>query len=117
MFVDSSDSQTTQSAIRAGVTAYVIDGLNPKRVRPIVDVAIARFQEHRALRQELEKTKASLNERKIIDRAKGLLMKERGMDEDEAYKLLRTQAMAQNRRLVDVAQALLTYADMLKPRR
>jgi two-component system, response regulator / RNA-binding antiterminator len=117
MFVDSSDSQSTQSALRAGVTAYIVDGLSPKRVRPILDVAIARFQEHRALRDELAKTKATLNERKIIDRAKGLLMKERGLSEDEAYKLLRSQAMAQNRRLVDVAQALLTYAEMLKPRR
>jgi two-component system, response regulator / RNA-binding antiterminator len=117
MFVDSSDSQSTQTAIRAGVTAYIVDGLSPKRVRPILDVAIARFQEHRALRDELAKTKATLNERKVIDRAKGLLMKERGLSEDDAYKLLRSQAMAQNRRLVDVAHALLTYAEMLKPRR
>jgi response regulator NasT len=117
MFVDSSDKQATQTAIRAGVTAYIIDGLNPKRVKPILDVAIARFQEHSALRQELEKTKASLSERKAIERAKGLLMKERGLDEDAAYHVLRKQAMEQNKRLVEVAQALLTYAELLKPRR
>jgi response regulator NasT len=117
MFVDSSDSQATQTAIRAGVTAYIIDGLNPKRVKPILDVAIARFQEHHALRQELAKTKASLEDRKVIERAKGLLMKERGLGEDAAYHLLRKQAMEQNKRLVDVAQTLLTYADLLRPRR
>jgi len=117
MFVDNSDTQSTQAAIRAGVTAYIIDGLNPKRVKPILDVAIARFQEHHALRQELEKTKASLEERKVIERAKGLLMKERRLDEDAAYHVLRKQAMEQNKRLVEVAQALLTYADLLRPRR
>jgi response regulator NasT len=117
MFVDSSDAQATQAAIRAGVTAYIIDGLNPKRVKPILDVAIARFQEHHALRQELEKTKASLEERKVIERAKGLVMKERGLDEEAAYHLLRKQAMEQNKRLVEVAQMLLTYADLLRPRR
>lgn len=117
MFVDSSDNQATQTAIRAGVTAYIIDGLNPKRVKPILDVAIARFQEHHALRQELAKTKASLEDRKVIERAKGVLMKERCLGEDAAYHVLRKQAMEQNKRLVDVAQTLLTYADLLRPRR
>jgi response regulator NasT len=117
MFVDNSDALATQTAIRAGVTAYIIDGLNPRRVKPIMDVAIARFQEHHALRRELEKTKASLEERKVIERAKGLLMKERGLDEDAAYHVLRKQAMEQNKRLVDVAQTLITYADLLRPRR
>jgi two-component system, response regulator / RNA-binding antiterminator len=117
MFVDSSDSQATQTAIRAGVTAYIIDGLNPKRVKPILDVAIARFQEHHELRQELEKAKATLTGRKVIERAKGILMKERGLDEESAYCVLRKQAMEQNKRLVDVAQTLLTYADLLRPRK
>ncbi len=114
MFVDNSDDQMIEEAIRAGVSAYVIDGLSAKRVKPVLDVAIARFKEYQALRHELEKTKTSLNERKIVDRAKGILMEQRRISEDEAYKTLRKLAMDQNKRLVDVAQALVTYAQVLK---
>ncbi|HEX9465834.1 MAG TPA: ANTAR domain-containing protein [Alphaproteobacteria bacterium] len=114
MFVDNSDDHMIEAAIRAGVSAYVIDGLQAKRVKPVLDVAIARFKEYQALRGELEKTKNSLNERKAIERAKGILMDQRQMTEDEAYRTLRKLAMDQNKRLVDVAQALLTYAQVLK---
>ncbi len=114
MFVDNSDDRMIEAAIRAGVSAYVIDGLNAKRVKPVLDVAIARFKEYQSLRDELAKTKTTLSERKIVERAKGLLMEQKKIGEDEAYRTLRKLAMDQNRRLVDVAQAVLTYAQILK---
>jgi response regulator NasT len=114
MFVDQSDEGMIEQAMQAGVSAYIIDGLNVKRVKPILDVAIARFREFQALRDELKKTKATLAERKLIDRAKGLLMRERNLSEDEAYAALRKLAMDRQQRLVDVAEALLAFADVLK---
>jgi response regulator NasT len=115
MFVDHSDSRAIEEAMQAGVSAYVIDGLNAQRVKPVIDVAIARFKEYQTLRSELERTKSSLQDRKVIDRAKGILMEQRKISEDEAYRALRRLAMEQNRRLVDVAQQLITFAQMLKP--
>lgn len=114
MFVDKSDDGMIEQAMQAGVSAYVIDGLNLRRVKPIVDVAIARFREFQALRDELKKTKATLDERKIIERAKGLLMRERNLTEDEAYAALRKLAMDRQQKLADVAEALLAFADVLK---
>lgn len=114
MFVDQSDESMIQEAMQAGVSAYIIDGMNPKRVKPIIDVAVARFREFQALREELKKTKATLSERKLIERAKGLLMRERNIGEDEAYAALRKLAMDRQQRLVDVAEALLAFADVLK---
>lgn len=116
MFVDQSDEGMIQQAMQAGVSAYIIDGLNVNRVKPIVDVAIARFREFQALRDELKKTKATLHERKLIEKAKGLLMQERGLSEDEAYAALRKLAMDRQQRLVDVAETLLAFADLLKSR-
>lgn len=113
MFVDQSDSQTTRSAIDAGVSAYVVDGLRKDRIKPILDAAVARFQLFARMRIELETTKAALAERKVIDRAKGLLMKARGLSEDEAYALLRKTAMDQGRKVADVAQSLVTAAELL----
>jgi len=89
--------------------------VSAKRVKPVLDVAIARFKEVQGLRAELAKTKASLGERKVIERAKGLLMQQRGLSEDDAFRALRKLAMDKNQRLVEVAQALLTYAQLLKP--
>lgn len=114
MFVDRSDEGLTQAAIAAGVSAYVVDGLRADRIKPILDAAIARFHMFHRMRTELEATKAALEERKIIDRAKGLLMRMRGLGEDEAYALLRRTAMDQGRKLADVAQALVTAAALLK---
>lgn len=114
MFVDQSDDTMIQEAMQAGVSAYIIDGMNPRRVKPIIDVAVARFREFQALRDELKKTKATLSERKLIERAKGLLMRERGIGEDAAYAALRKLAMDRQQRLVDVAEALLAFADVLK---
>ncbi len=114
MFVDQSDVGMIEQAMQAGVSAYIIDGLNVKRVKPILDVAIARFREFQALRDELKKTKATLNERKLIERAKGMLMREKKLNEDEAYAALRKLAMDRQQKLVDVAETLLAFADLLK---
>ena len=115
MVVDHSDSGTIEQAMKAGVSAYVIDGLNAQRIKPVVDVAIARFKEYQTLRSELERTKTSLQDRKTIERAKGILMEQRRISEDEAYRALRRLAMEQNRRLVDVAEQLIAFAQVLKP--
>src|SRR5690554_6872831 len=112
-FVDRTDKNLTRLAIEAGVSAYVVDGLQPDRVAPIMDAAIARFQMFRRMRTELETTRKLLEERKLIDRAKGILMKARGVSEDEAYALLRKAAMDQGRKLADVAAALVTAAELL----
>lgn len=113
VFVDQSDSVMTRAAIDAGVSAYVVDGLRKERIKPVLDAAIARFQLFARMRIELETTKAALAERKVIDRAKGLLMKARGLSEDDAYALLRKTAMDQSRKVAEVAQALVTAADLL----
>lgn len=113
LFVDRSDAQMTKTAIEAGVSAYVVDGLQMDRIRPVMDAAIARFQMFQRVRTELETTKRALEERKIIDRAKGLLMKVRGISEEEAYTLLRKSAMDQGKRVADVSSALVTTADLL----
>ena len=113
MFVDRSEDSLTRAAIEAGVSAYVVDGLRPARIKPILDAAIARFHMFHRMRMELEATKRALEERKVIDRAKGLLMKARGIDEGAAYALLRKTAMDQGRRVADVAQALVTAAGLL----
>ena len=113
IFVDRSDGSLTQAAIEAGVSAYVVDGLRPERIKPVLDAAITRFNMFRRMRDELAETKRALEERKVIDRAKGLLMRAKGLDEDAAYALLRKTAMDQNRRIADVASALVTAAGLL----
>jgi response regulator NasT len=113
MFVDQSDRATIEAAIDAGVSAYIVDGLKKERVRPILDMTISRFRAFDAMRAELESTRSALKERKLIDRAKGLLMKTKGLDEDAAYKLLRRTAMNQNRKMVDVAESLISAYDLL----
>ncbi len=112
-FVDSTDSDLTRRAIEAGVSAYVTDGLQPERVAAVMDAAIIRFQMFQRMRLELETTRRALEERKLIDRAKGILMKARGISEDDAYALLRKTAMDQGRKVVDVAGALVTAAGLL----
>ncbi len=112
MFVDQSDESTTEEAMRVGISAYVIDGLNPARVKPILDVAVARFTAFQKLRNELDQAKMDLAERKIIERAKALLIKSRGISEDQAHRLLQKLAMDQNQRLVDVARSILALAQV-----
>jgi len=114
IFVDRTDEDAMKSAIEAGVSAYVVDGLKRDRIKPILDAAIARFRLFARMRTELAATKAALAERKTIDRAKGILIKARGVSEEEAYALLRKAAMDQGRKVADVAEALITTAGLLK---
>jgi response regulator NasT len=114
MFVDESDEAATREAIRAGVSAYIVDGLAPKRVKPILDVAVARFREHKRLTEERDAARADLEARKTIERAKGILMESRGLGEDAAYKTLRKLAMDRKQRLADVARDVIAFADVLK---
>jgi response regulator NasT len=114
MFVDRSDDGVMRAAIEAGVSAYVVGGLSRERIKPVLTAAIARFHVVARLRSELAATKAALEERKLVDRAKGMLMKAKGISEEEAYAALRRTAMAQGRKVADVAQALITAADLLK---
>lgn len=113
MFVDRSDTEAMQSAIDAGVSAYVVDGLRQERVKSILDMAISRFNAFSRLERELEEARGALEQRKVIDQAKGLIMKSRGVDEDAAYKLLRKAAMNTNRKIVDVAESLVMSARLL----
>jgi len=115
MFVDRSDRRAIEQAVEAGVSAYVVDGLKKERVKPILDMAVSRFNAFARLTRELEEARSALEERKIVDRAKSILMQSRGLGEPEAYALLRTTAMNQNRRIVDIAQSLITAADLLAP--
>ena len=114
MFVDQSDDEMTKAAVSAGLSAYVVDGMKRERIKPVLETAIARFQVMSQLQSELEAAKRALSERKILDRAKGLLMQARGISEDEAYSLMRKTAMDQGRRLIDVAEALVTAAELLR---
>lgn len=113
MFADNADSELIDKAVRAGVSAYIVDGLAAHRLKPIMDVAIARFREYQALRNELDRAKTDLADRKIIDKAKGLLMQQRHCSEDEAYRLLRKTAMESNQRVVDVARQVMAVAKLL----
>ncbi len=113
MFVDRSDDRLTKTAIEAGVSAYVVDGLRADRIKPVLDAAIARFHMFSRMRTELAATKRALEERKIIDRAKGILMRARGLTEDEAYALIRKTAMSQGKKIADVGQALVTASELL----
>lgn len=113
MFTQDKDQAMMREALKAGVSAYVVDGLSAERVRPIVDMALARFEQWQALRQELDQAQASLAERKLIERAKGIVMKQRGCNEDEAYRLLRKTAMDRNMRLALVAESVIAMADLL----
>lgn len=114
MFVDRSDTDLTQAAIGAGLSAYVVDGLQKNRIKPVLETAIARFKMMVQMRSELDAAKQALTDRKTIDRAKGLLMNARKINEDEAYNLLRKTAMDQGRKVIDVATALVTAADLLQ---
>jgi len=114
MFVDRSAPGLAEAAVTAGVAAYVVDGLSESRVRPVLEVAMSRFSLMQKLRTDLDKAHADLAARKDIDRAKGLLMKERGLDEDAAFRLLRKLAMDTGRPLGAVAADLIAFAGVLK---
>ena len=114
MFVDQSDSASIQASVDAGVSAYIVDGLKKERIKPILDLCISRFNAFSRLQDELERTKSALEDRKVIDRAKGILMKLKGLTEDEAYVLLRSTAMREKKKIGDIAQSIVTAAELLK---
>jgi response regulator NasT len=101
------------AAVEAGVSSYIVDGLSQERLRPILEVAIKRFQSEQALRRQLNETQEKLSERKWIERAKGLLMKQKHLSEEEAYQTLRKTAMDKNMRIIDVAKQLVTASKLI----
>jgi len=113
MFSHDADQQLIRAAVGAGVTTYVVDGLAPGRLAPILAVALARFAEETRLRQRLADVEGELADRKLIDRAKGLLMDKRKMSEAQAYETLRTQSMKQGLRIAEVARQIIAMADLL----
>jgi two-component system, response regulator / RNA-binding antiterminator len=114
MFVDQSDSASIQAAVDAGVSAYIVDGLKKERITSILDLCISRFNAFARLQSELDHAKGVLEDRKIIDRAKGVLMQAKKLSEEKAYALLRTKAMNENKKIVEIAQSVITAAELLK---
>jgi response regulator NasT len=114
MFVDHTDEGMTQAAIEAGLSAYVVNGLQMDRIKPVLETAIARFRLLSKMQSELDAAKLALSDRKTIDRAKGLIMRARGVCEEDAYQLMRKSAMDQGRKVIDVAHSLVTAADLLQ---
>ena len=114
MFVDQSDSAMIQASVDAGVSAYIVDGLKKERIKPILDLCVSRFNAFAKLQDELDRTKNALEERKVIDRAKGILMKLKGLTEEEAYVLMRSTAMREKKKIGEIAQSILTASELLK---
>ncbi len=114
MFVDSSDSASIQASVDAGVSAYIVDGLKKERMKHILDLCISRFNAFSRLQGELDKTKVQLEERKVIDRAKGILMKAKELTEEQAYALMRKTAMNENKKIAEIAQSIVMASDLLK---
>jgi response regulator NasT len=113
MFVDRSDTASIEAAVDAGVSAYIVDGLRKERVKPILDMAVSRFNAFSRLQRELAEAKSALEERKIVERAKGILMKMRNLSEEEAFALLRQTAMNENKKMSEIAQSVVTAAALL----
>ena len=114
MFVDQSDAASIEAAVDAGVSAYIVGGLRKDRVKNILDLCISRFNAFSRLQSELDRTRSALEERKVIDRAKGILMKVKNLSEESAYGLLRKTAMNENKKIVEVAQSVITAAELFK---
>jgi response regulator NasT len=115
MFTNDDNASTIRSAVRAGVSAYVVDGLHASRVLPVLEVAMARFEEFQAMRDELENTKSTLAERKLVEKAKGILMRQTRMDEEAAYRAMRKMAMDRNIKIVELARTVIAAAELLEP--
>jgi len=113
MFTEKSNSEMANSAIKSGVNAYIVDGLEENRVQPIIDVAMARFREFQALKDELDAVRNQLSERKIVEKAKGILMKHKNISEDDAYQALRSMAMDKNKRIIDISESILQAFELL----
>ena len=114
MFVDQSDRASIEAAVDAGVSAYIVGGLRKDRVQNILDLCISRFNAFSRLEGELERTRSALEERKVIDRAKGILMQAKNLSEETAYALLRKTAMNENKKIAEVAQSVITAAELFK---
>lgn len=114
MFVDQSDTASIQASVDAGVSSYIVDGLKKERIKSIIDVCVSRFNAFAKLQDELEKTKSALEERKVIDRAKGILMRVKNLNEEEAYVLMRSTAMREKKKIFEIAQSIITASDLLK---
>ena len=114
MFVDQSDAASIQASVDAGVSAYIVDGLKKERIKSILDLCVFRFNAFAKLQDELDRTKSALEERKVIDRAKGILMKLKGLTEEEAYVLMRSTAMREKKKIGEIAQSILTASELLK---
>ena len=114
MFVDQSDTASIEAAVDAGVSAYIVGGLQKERIKNILDLCISRFNSFARLQDELDRTRTALEERKVIDRGKGILMKARKLTEEEAYALLRKTAMNEKKKIAEVAQSVITAAELLK---
>src|SRR6202000_31521 len=114
MFVDQSDAASIQASVDAGVSAYIVDGLKKERLKSILDLCISRFNAFAKLQDELDRAKSALEDRKVIERAKGILMKLKGLTEDEAYVLLRSTAMCEKKKIGEIAQSILTASELLK---
>ena len=114
MFSQDDNGETIRRAVDAGVSAYIVDGIKAERVRPILEAAMARFEQYQALEAELNKTRDQLESRKKVDRAKGILMKERNLSEEDAYALLRKTAMAQNKKISEIAEVIISAVDLLR---
>lgn len=113
MFVDQSDRSAIDAAIEAGVSAYIVDGLKKERLKPLLDMTISRFNAFDRLQRELDDARGALKERKSVEKAKGIIMKSRGLDEEAAYALLRKTAMSQSKKIADVAEGLISAFDLL----
>lgn len=113
MFVDQSNSAMITASVDAGVSAYIVDGLKKERIKPVLDMTISRFNAFSRLQRELDDTKTELHDRKVIDRAKGILMRQKGISEDEAYGLLRRNAMNQKKKIAEIAASVVSAADLL----
>jgi response regulator NasT len=114
MFVDQSDKASIEAAVDAGVSAYIVGGLRKERIKNILDLCISRFNAFARLQDELDRTRTALDERKVIDRAKGILMKAKNLTEEHAYALLRKTAMNENKKIAEVAQSVVTAAELLR---
>ncbi len=113
MFAQDGDREVVKAATKAGVSAYVVGTIESERLTPVIEAAVARFEETKQLRDELQQANEKLDERKVVERAKGILMRQRNLDEDEAYKMLRSMAMKKNMKLADLSNQLIDAAKLL----
>ncbi|TDX62121.1 response regulator receiver and ANTAR domain protein [Methylosinus sp. sav-2] len=114
MFVDQSDAASIQASVDAGVSAYIVDGLKKERIKSILDLCVSRFNAFSRLQDELARAKSEIEERKTIDRAKGLLMKAKKLSEEDAYRLMRSTAMREKKKIFEIAQAIITASELFK---